>query len=91
MARCEAAAQKQYGVSYEDLLRIVYGDLERPARQQGWPQRGYYFLDEPRPEYSNVEPCAELIKIRTRACPDTRFSGYYSTGNGGMCTSKRCP
>ena len=47
--------------SYEDLLRIVYGDLQRHARQQGWPQRVYYFLDEPRPEYWNVQPCAELI------------------------------
>ena len=82
VARCEAAAREQYGVSYEDLLRIVYGDLERHARQQGWPPRVYYFLDEPRPEYGNVQPCAELIKIRTRACPDTLFSGYYSTGNG---------
>ena len=82
VARCEAAAREQYGVSYEDLLRIVYGDLERHARQQGWPRRVYYFLDEPRPEYGNVQPCAELIKIRTRACPDTLFSGYYSTGAG---------
>jgi hypothetical protein len=80
--RCEAAAKERFGVSYEDLLRIVYGDLERHARQHGWPKRVYYFLDEPRPEYGNVQPCADLIAIRTRACPDTLFSGYYSTGAG---------
>ena len=82
VARCEAAARQQFGVSYEELLRIVYGDLERHARQKGWPPRVYYFLDEPRPEYGNVRSCAELIQIRTRACPGTLFSGYYSTGAG---------
>ena len=39
LARCEAAAREQYGISYEDLLRIVYGDLQRHARQQDWPPR----------------------------------------------------
>jgi lysophospholipase L1-like esterase len=82
VARCEAAARRQFGVSYEELLRIVYGDLERHARKLGWPKRVYYFLDEPRPEYGNVQACAEMIKVRTRACPDTLFSGYYSTGDG---------
>ena len=82
VARCEAAAREKFGVSYEELLRIVYGDIERHAREKGWPKRVYYFLDEPRPEYRNVESCAELIRIRTRACPDTLFSGYYSTGQG---------
>ncbi|MFB3892630.1 MAG: glycoside hydrolase domain-containing protein [Phycisphaerae bacterium] len=82
VAKCEAAAKSQYGVSYAELLRIVYGDLEQHAKAKGWPKRVYYFLDEPRPEYGNVEPCAELIKTRTKACPDTLFSGYYSTGQG---------
>jgi hypothetical protein len=82
VAKCEAAARERFGVSYEELLRIVYGDVERHAREKGWPKRVYYFLDEPRPEYRNVEPCAELIRLRTRACPDTLFSGYYSTGQG---------
>ena len=82
VARCEAAARKQFGVSYAELLRMVYGDLAEHARQKGWPPRVYYFLDEPRPEYGNVHSCAEMIKIRTRACPGTLFSGYYSTGGG---------
>ena len=82
VARCEAAAKDRFGVSYEELLKIVYGDVESHAKEKGWPKRVYYFLDEPRPEYRNVEPCAELIKIRTRACPTTLFSGYYSTGQG---------
>jgi hypothetical protein len=82
VARCEAEAKERFGVGYEELLRIVYGDLAKHAKERGWPPRVYYFLDEPRPEYGNVESCAELIKIRTRACPDTLFSGYYSTGAG---------
>ena len=82
VARCQAAAREKFGVSYEELLRIVYGDMEQHARQQGWPKRVYYFLDEPRPEYGNIQSCAEMIKIRTRACPGTLFSGYYSTGDG---------
>jgi hypothetical protein len=82
VAKCEAAARERFGLSYSELLKLVYGDLERHARQQGWPQRVYYFLDEPRPEYGNVESCAELIRLRTQACPDTLFSGYYSTGAG---------
>jgi hypothetical protein len=82
VARCEAAARERFGVSYEELLRIVYGDLDRHARQKGWPKRVYYFLDEPRPEYGNVKSCGEMIKIRTRACPGMLFSGYYSTGDG---------
>jgi len=82
VARCEAASKEKFGVSYEELLKTVYGDVESHAKEKGWPKRVYYFLDEPRPEYRNVEPCAELIKIRTRACPTTLFSGYYSTGQG---------
>ncbi len=82
VARYEAASKERFGVSYEELLRIVYADVERHAKEKGWPPRVYYFLDEPRPEYRNVEPCAELIRIRTRACPATLFSGYYSTGQG---------
>jgi hypothetical protein len=78
----EAAARKRFGVSYEELLRLVYSDVERHIKQKGWPKRVFSFLDEPRPEYRNVEPCAELIKIRTRACPSTLFAGYYSTGGG---------
>ena len=57
VARCEAAARAKFGVSYEELLRIVYGDLNEHARRQGWPPRIYYFLDEPRPEYGNVQSC----------------------------------
>jgi hypothetical protein len=82
IARCQAAAKEQFGVSYETLLKLVYGDVEKHAHEQGWPKRVYYFLDEPRPEYGNVESAAKMIEIRTRACPDTLFSGYYSTGEG---------
>ena len=40
VARCEAAAREQYGVSYEDLLRIVYGDLERARTGRGLAATG---------------------------------------------------
>ena len=78
----EAAARKRFGVSYGELLRLAYGDVERHLEEKGWPKRVFSFLDEPRPEYRNVESCAELIRIRTRACPNTLFAGYYSTGGG---------
>lgn len=78
----DATSRERYGLSYEELLKSVYKDIEAHIRAKGFPQRVFYFLDEPRPEYRNVESCAELIRIRTRACPDTLFSGYYSTGSG---------
>lgn len=82
VANNEKAAKDQYGVSYAELLKTVYGDVERHGKEKGWPKRVFSFLDEPRPEYGNIEPAAELIRIRTAACPDTLFSGYYSTGDG---------
>lgn len=82
IANNEKAAKDQYGVSYAELLKTVYGDVERHGKEKGWPKRVFSFLDEPRPEYSNIEPAAELIRIRTAACPDALFSGYYSTGDG---------
>ena len=82
VANNEKAAKEQYGVSYSELLKTVYGDVDRHAKEKGWPKRVFSFLDEPRPEYGNIEPAAELIRIRTAACPDTLFSGYYSTGQG---------
>jgi hypothetical protein len=44
--------------------------------------RSYYFLDEPRPEFGNIESALELIKIATKASPSTRFAGYYTAGQG---------
>jgi len=82
LERNEADARRQFGVSQAELLRIVYGDVARHAKANRWPPRVYYFLDEPRPEYRNVEPGAKRIELRTRACPGTLFSGYYSTGGG---------
>jgi hypothetical protein len=75
-------ARQKFGVSYEELLKIVYGDVEQHAKQAHWPPRAYSFLDEPRPEYQNVQSAIELTRIRTRACPQTIFSGYFSTGDG---------
>ena len=80
--RNDADARRRFGVSCEELLRIVYADVARHAKAKGWPKRVYYFLDEPRPEYQNVQPSANMIALRARACPETLFSGYYSTGGG---------
>ena len=82
VAKVEAQSKQRFGIGYEELLKIVYGDVARHAKEKGWPPRVFYFLDEPRPNYGNVGPCGELILMRTRACPDTLFSGYYSTGDG---------
>ena len=91
LAKNEAASRKRFGVSYEELLRLVYGDVARHAKAKSWPPRVYYFLDEPRPEYANVESSAKLIVQRTRACPGTLFSGYYSTGGGRDVFFKTMP
>ena len=82
VAKVEAQSRQRFGLGYEELLKIVYGDVARHAKENAWPTRVFYFLDEPRPNYGNVGPCGELIRIRTRACPETLFSGYYSTGDG---------
>jgi hypothetical protein len=82
VARNEALAREKFGVSYAELIALVYGDVARHAREKGWPPRVYSFLDEPRPEYGNIEACGELIRIRTAASPGTLFAGYYSTGDG---------
>ena len=78
----EDESQRRFGLSYKDVIRIVYGDVERHAKEKGWPKRSYYLLDEPRRNYGNVESCLELIKTVTAAAPDTWFSGYYSSGDG---------
>ena len=77
-----ATCQEKFGVSYEELIKIVYTDVERHAKEKNWPKRSYAFLDEPRPEFGNIESAQKLIEIRTKAAPNTRFSGYYSTGQG---------
>jgi hypothetical protein len=78
----EDESQRRFGLSYKDVIRIVYGDVERHAKEKDWPKRAYYLLDEPRSNYGNVQSCLELIKIVTAAAPETWFSGYYSSGDG---------
>ncbi len=80
--RDEAQSQAQFGMSYTELLKIVWGDYDRHMKEKGFPQRAHSFLDEPRPEWNNVQSCAELIKLKTAACPDVLFAGYYFTGQG---------
>lgn len=77
----EKAAQEQFGISYEQLVKLVYEDVEKHAKEKGWPVRSYFLLDEPRPEFGNIEAAAEMIKLYTKAAPNTRFSGYYSVGS----------
>ncbi|MFB3892942.1 MAG: glycoside hydrolase domain-containing protein [Phycisphaerae bacterium] len=82
MAKNDAAAKAQFGVSYEELLKAAFGDIDRHAREKGWPVRSYNLLDEPRPEFGNIESALEFIKIHVKAAPGVRFSGYYSDGQG---------
>ena len=82
IANNDKNSQKKFGVSYEELIKIVYEDVEKHAVEKNWPKRSYSFLDEPRPEFGNIESALELIKVRVKAAPNTRFSGYYSTGLG---------
>jgi hypothetical protein len=82
MANCEQQAKQRFGIGYAELVKIVYGDLEKHAKEKNWPKRAYSFIDEPRPESGNVGPCGEMIKLRTQASPETLFSGFYSTGDG---------
>ncbi|HUW57678.1 MAG TPA: glycoside hydrolase domain-containing protein [Planctomycetota bacterium] len=78
----EQTSRRQFGVGYEELIRIVYADVARHAKEKGWPPRVYYLLDEPRPDYGNVGPAIELTKLYAKAAPGTLFSGYYSLGGG---------
>ena len=82
IAKTEKDSQARYGMPFKDLLRIVYGDYEQHMKDKGFPRRAHYILDEPRPEWNNIQPAAELIKVYTSACPDFLFSGYYSSGAG---------
>jgi hypothetical protein len=47
----EADSQKRFGLPYKDLIRIVFAAVEQHAKEKGWPNRIYSYLDEPRPEY----------------------------------------
>ena len=78
----EKESKEQFGIPFKDVIRIAYGDLAKHAKEKGWPKRVYYFLDEPRANFGNIEIAAELIKARIEAAPDTLFSGYYSEGEG---------
>ena len=55
IANNETASKEQYGVSYAELLKTVYADVERHGKEKGWPKRVFSFLDEPRREYGNIE------------------------------------
>ncbi|MCW8129318.1 MAG: hypothetical protein KIS92_02950 [Planctomycetota bacterium] len=78
----EEQARKAFGVGFEDLIRATYAEVERHAAEQHWPPRVYYLLDEPRPEFGNVASALEFTQLHVRAAPNTKFSGYYSPGDG---------
>ena len=80
IAVTEKDAQARFGMSFKDVLKIVFADFDKHNRDKGYPRRAYYLLDEPRPEWGNVESAAELIKVYTSACPETLFSGYVFPG-----------
>jgi len=82
LAANERIARQKYRVSYAELIRICFEDFERHAKEKGYPPRIHYLLDEPRPEWGNVESALAMTKIWLKAAPRTLFSGYYSTGHG---------
>lgn len=80
--RTEYFAQADWHMPFKDLVKIVYTDYDNHMKAKGYPKRAIHLLDEPRPEWSNVQSCGDLIKAYTAACPDSLFSGYYTTGQG---------
>jgi hypothetical protein len=80
IAKTEKDAQARFGMSFKDVLKIAFAEFDKHQKDKGYPRRAYYFLDEPRAEWGNIDSAAELIKVYTAACPDTLFSGYYSPG-----------
>lgn len=80
IAVTEKDAQARFGMSFKEVLKIAFADFDKHQKDKGYPRRAYYFLDEPRAEWNNIDSAAELIKVYTAACPDTLFSGYYSPG-----------
>jgi len=79
---CEKEAQRKFGIGFAELIHIVYADVARHAKEKGWPPRVYSLLDEPRPEYHNVDSAIQIAKLFVDAAPETLFSGYFSTGGG---------
>lgn len=75
-------AQQKYGIGFEGLLKAAYEEIERHAKEKNWPPRSYALLDEPRPEFGNVQSALEFTKLHTRAAPQVKFTGYYSPGDG---------
>jgi hypothetical protein len=82
MTTNDEQAKKSYGVGYGELLKIVYGAIEAHGKENHWPQRSYSLIDEPRPEFGNIESAQHLIEIHVQNAPQTKFSGYYSPGQG---------
>lgn len=83
MAANEKNAQNKWGVSFEELVRAAYSAVEAHAKEKGWPARSYYLLDEPRPEFGNVESALELLKLYAKAAPGVRISGYTTVSAEG--------
>ncbi|MGH7144035.1 MAG: DUF4402 domain-containing protein [Planctomycetota bacterium] len=83
MATNEKHAQEKWGVSFADLVKMVYAKVAEHAKEQGWPERSYYLLDEPRPEFGNIDSALALLKLYAQAAPETRFSGYTTVRSEG--------
>jgi len=75
-------ARRIFGIGFEELVKATFVTVAAHAKEKNWPARVYYLLDEPRPEFGNVEAALELTKLFCRAAPDVKFSGYYSPGDG---------
>jgi hypothetical protein len=82
MEENEKHAKQQFGIGFAELVKAVYEEVERHAKEKSWPPRSYYLLDEPRPEFGNVEDAFQFLELHVKAAPNTKFSGYYSPGDG---------
>jgi hypothetical protein len=75
-------AKESFGVSFPDLIKIVYGTIEGHAKEKQWPPRSYALLDEPRTEFGDIESARILTELHIKNAPNSKFSGYYSGGEG---------
>ena len=82
VGKVDRVSQLEFGIPFTNLARIVFGDFDGHMKEKGYPRRAHYLLDEPRPEWGNVQAAGDLIKVYTAASPETLFSGYYTTGAG---------
>ncbi len=77
----EQSAQKAYGMSFPDVLKTVYSEVERHAKEKNWPPRAYFKINEVGGQA--IEWTRQLIEQHVKSAPGTKFSGYYAPAGPG--------